>query len=132
MGELKAYWCTPKDYGESSDVVFAESRSKAISIALSRGESCNGCAFLEVRAIRCKKADEYADTPNELYKPSVWRQIGGCSDLYEPRCDCCNLATMDNEYPLCESCGRCSDCAGELTESPVNKYDLFCLECGQE
>ena len=123
---MKAYWCTPKDWDECSDVVFAETRGKAISIAIHRGESCNECEFTEVRAVRCPKADKYSDNPSQLYSNKVWREIGGCADISEDRCDTCGLAIMEGDFPLCETCGNCEDCVGKLV---LDHDDWVCSEC---
>ena len=133
MSELKAYWCTPKDWDESSDVVFAESRGQAISFALARGEVCNGCEFTEIRATRNPAADKYANDQRQLRRTSVWREIGGCSDINDSRCNTCGLATMDGEWPVCDDCHNCTDCAGPLTEQPGVVFICDeCMECNSD
>ena len=131
----KAYWCTPVDWDESSDVVFAENRSKAISYAISRGESCNECTFIEVRAIRCPAADKYANDQDKLRDVAVWREIGGCGDIGESRCDSCGLASMidsgRDKWQICEGCNQCGECGdfdGLIEDKDMN---FLCPTCNK-
>ena len=125
----KAYWCTPKDWDECSDLVFAENRNQAITFAMARGEACSECTYTEIRAIRNPSADKYALTPDAVRSDAIWREIGGSADVEEPRCDTCGLATMDNKWPLCDNCHNCIDCVGPMKGVYL---ELLCAECREE
>jgi len=112
---MKAYWCEPSSgEGECTDLIFANSRNEARSVSLMWGEASEGCEYIEIRARRCPAADKYVG--ENMHTSPIWREIGGCGDYGEPRCDTCGLAPCwdmpgyKKEFGICPNCNQCGEC----------------------
>jgi len=123
---MKAYMCEPYDCSESVDLVFADNRSQARQIAQGRGESCNECEFIEIRAIRVPQADKYEGM---TVTAEIWRDIGWHD--FTATCDTCGKCGMSDwqdgtnktEWDICPDCVQCGECGCTCAENnAVNRF----------
>lgn len=113
---LKCYFggsSNPYDHAYVSHC-FARTQKEAKKLMWSQGrlnEECDG-EWIDARIERKPAYDKLADGMQEAYiatDTKIEREMGWMMDG-DTICGTCGLATMDNEYPVCDECDQCTDC----------------------
>ena len=96
---------------------FAHTHREARKLMWARhGDLCADCQddFTMLRVSRQREHDSLASQlgvtePQLITDDKVQRDLGW--SLYgDDRCEQCERATFDGEWPLCESCNQCAEC----------------------
>ena len=78
-----------------------------------RSFECQGCAETSTEwEVEIQPGMTAPDEPRDLTTEEL-RAIGWGVEG-DSSCSTCGLYTMDGEFPLCEECGDCEECAGDL------------------
>lgn len=110
---LKAYYVYGAGYQEEiCDLIYAPNSQKARVCGYNNGEACDGFDFIQIRATRCKEADEFAkgDLPYSEHNERILRKAGFTSE--DGRlCDICGLNDFGIEdFLVCDDCYQCKEC----------------------
>ena len=129
---LTLYTCADTDGSDPEDgfcrLIWAETPEQAKEIYLDEWIDEYSMAFDEPE-IRIDTVSWLGDpfAPSEQ-SPHVERRrtaerSAGYSCPSDARCDCCDLAEMDGNFPVCSECGLCESCAKEEGD---------CEACGEQ
>lgn len=115
---LKAFKISSQ-WADGQMIVFAPTAGKAKSMALdSDSLAFDGCEYMELKAIRCKKADAYATDQRCLTMDTESEQR-----IYQ------SLGWFEYEATTCDGCGEYE--FSLLPETQLND-DGYCVRCINE
>ena len=113
METLRLYVVTEQESGEDDCVALwdtsgAAAMRRAWELWQFDGEV--DPSVLEAEEVAAPPEPPADDGPHEERRMAVWRALGMQFEG-DDRCDCCGLAEMDEQWPLCCEDGRsCPDC----------------------
>lgn len=75
--------------------------------------------FTDMRVGRAKEHDEFVGLiaelgPHVIHDTAITRRMGWWCEG-DKHCSDCGLAAMDGDFPVCDSCGLCSECGHDET-----------------
>jgi hypothetical protein len=122
--DLSVYAVTDREYPEECGTLVTVAVSEAAALLDAAVVFETPVAELTARLV---PGVVLPQTEPGIVRNDAWLREHGFAGEEDARCDCCDLATMDGQWPLCEVCNRCDECghADDCDTAPAGLADTL-------